>query len=93
MKDTKELEKTKQEIREYIEQYVKMKESEDFVPCEDIKTFYIMKAIELLGLDWFITTLDTQIFEKYKYVDRELIANMTAVANLIYHDTNLKDLL
>ena len=89
MKDTTELEKTKEELRSYINQYVEMKKSEDVDPGEDIKTFYIMKAIELLGLDWFMTTLNSKIYEKYK--DRELLAEMMAVANLICYETILKN--
>jgi hypothetical protein len=91
----KSLEETKQEIREYIEKYVdKHASKENLVnEVEDLKMFYMKKSIELLGLDYVVTMLNGEIWEKYKNADRQLTANMTALANLIYKDSRLEDLL
>ena len=93
-----DLEKTKEEIRSYIETYVKvissnLNESQNEFMKENLRSFYIAKAIEVLGLDWFINTLLNEIFEKYKDKDRQLTANMTALANLIFHSHTLNELL
>ena len=89
----KNLEETKQEIREYIERYVDLHLSKENLVNEnkELQMFYVKKAIDLFGLDYVITMLNSEIFEKYKSTDRQLIANMTALANLIYMNTNLKD--
>lgn len=92
-KAMKTIEERKQEISEFIEEYVaKHKSKENLVNESDkLIEFYLKNAIELLGLDYVITKLNGKIFEKYKSTDRQLIANMTALANLIYVNTNLKN--
>lgn len=91
----KNLEDTKQEINEYIERYVDLHSSKENLVNEnkELQMFYVKKAIDLLGLDYVITMLNGEIFEKYKSADREIIHSMTGLANLIYKNTNLKDLL
>lgn len=91
----KNLEETKKEVCEYIERYVDLHSSKENLVNEnkELQMFYVKKSIDLLGLDYVITMLNGEIFEKYKSIDRQLIGNMTALANLIYKNTNLKDLL
>lgn len=91
----KNLEDTKQDINEYIERYVDLHSSKENLVNEnkELQMFYVKKAIDLLGLDYVITMLNGEIFEKYKSSDREIIHSMTGLANLIYKNTNLKDLL
>lgn len=91
----KNLEERKQKICEFIEEYVaKHKSKENLVNESDkLIEFYLKNAIELLGLDYVITKLNGKVFDKYKNSDRQLIANMTALGNLIYANTKLEDLL
>lgn len=91
----KNLEERKQEICKFIEEYVaKHKSKENFVNESDkLIEFYIKNAIELLGLDYVITMLNSEIFDRYKSIDREIIHSMTDLANLMYKNIDLKDLL
>lgn len=91
----KNLEERKQEICRFIDDYADKHASKENLVNENDKLieFYIKNAIELLGLDYVITMLDSEIFARYKSIDREIIHSMTDLANLIYKNINLKDLL
>ena len=94
-KAMKNLEERKQEISEFIDDYADKHTSKENLINENekLKMFYIKNAIELLGLDYVITMLNSEIFDRYKSIDREIIHSMTDLANLIYKNIDLKDLL